>query len=182
MNPARRAIEAASAAFGVPISAIMGPCRKRRVSDARRAAMRLLHEREWSSTMIGRALGGLDHTSILHGLKRVGDMPPEWHAAYRKARDFMRPFAAPAWRIVYNRPIGPPLCPFRNKVNCGRPHAPPKPRPPSPDEVWAKCLGGSVTLAFTRRALNEIGGRGSTVAPIEKQSQPQRVQRATGLS
>lgn len=144
----REAIEAVSRAFEVPVAEIVGPLKTRRIAHSRWALFKILHERGWSLSAIGKALD-YDHTSVMHALKRIPDLSPEWHAAYEKAR--LSVGDRPGWRIVYNRPIGPPL-PSRNKVNCGRPNAP-VPRPPSPDELWMKLMGGRAFTSIKTTSL-----------------------------
>lgn len=47
-------------------------CRKRRISRPRQAAMYALHRRTlWSSPQIAKFLGLKDHTSVLHGIKKI---------------------------------------------------------------------------------------------------------------
>lgn len=152
--PHRKAVSAASRAFGVPEAEIIDSSRfPRPISRARWAVFALLRERGWSTMRIGHVLD-MDHTTVMNAYKNIPHLPPDWHAAYAKAREYMGKYTEPRFKIVYNRPIGPPRGPLRNKANCARPN---RPRPPSPDEIWAKLLGGHVTLSFTRRYSNNVG-------------------------
>lgn len=143
MNPARRAIESASQAFGIPVSAIMGPQRSRPICHARWAAMKLLREREWGLSDIGRGMG-LDHTSVLHALRRTAELPDNWRAAYAKAREIMGDYRPRPWKVVYARPIGPPEAPLEH-VERARPTNEPKPKPKTVthDDFWAAKMDGA---------------------------------------
>lgn len=57
-------------AHGLTPTAILSPTRLRAVSEARQEAMALMKKEGHSSTKIGLFLGGRDHTTILHGVKR----------------------------------------------------------------------------------------------------------------
>lgn len=48
---------------------LVGQCRKADVCRARQAAMSAAHDAGYSLKQIGNALGGRDHTTILHGIK-----------------------------------------------------------------------------------------------------------------
>jgi hypothetical protein len=65
---------ACAEAFGVGINEIVSPRKPRRISRARQAAMWLAHElTALSLPQIGRAIGGRDHTTILHGVRRADE-------------------------------------------------------------------------------------------------------------
>lgn len=71
--PARTVIEFVAQSHGLPVSALIGVCRRNAVAHPRQFAMyaiRLLCP-HLSLGMIGRALGGRDHTTILHGIRKV---------------------------------------------------------------------------------------------------------------
>ncbi len=51
--------------------------RVRLLAYPRFAVMRALYRMGWNTCAIGEALGGRDHTTILHGLKRFGSMPDD---------------------------------------------------------------------------------------------------------
>lgn len=58
--------------FGLSLSAMLGPCRSRRIARARQIAMFLVRElTPLSLPNIGRRFGGRDHTTILHGIRTV---------------------------------------------------------------------------------------------------------------
>ncbi|MBL4838136.1 MAG: hypothetical protein JKY34_11220 [Kordiimonadaceae bacterium] len=70
---ARKIIELVSAQCSLELSVLLSDTRTQRVSQVRWVAMYLLnHLLHMSSTEIGTALNR-DHTTILHGLKRVRD-------------------------------------------------------------------------------------------------------------
>lgn len=63
-------IEVAKAS-GTTVAELISPRRTRHISEARQAAMyRLSRETSMSIPQIGRRLGGRDHSSILHGIRR----------------------------------------------------------------------------------------------------------------
>lgn len=65
-------IDAVAAESGVPVEEIRGPSRKRAISQARQVAMFLGRELAGkSSSVIGRAVGRSDHTTTLHGQRRI---------------------------------------------------------------------------------------------------------------
>lgn len=137
MTPARRAVEAVAEAFDIPVSAILGPSRKRPVSFARFSIYVLLRERGWTTTQVADALG-VDHSSVIHGTKRAADMDETWHARHALARESLGSRPVIAWRIVYSHPIGPPVKPEEPK-----PVASAKPKPLTHDDVWAAKLAGA---------------------------------------
>lgn len=62
---------------------------------ARFALYKALRMRAWSTSMIGRAIGGRDHSTILHGLKRAEymmDRDPHFADAVRHLAE-MKPIA-----------------------------------------------------------------------------------------
>jgi chromosomal replication initiation ATPase DnaA len=66
----KRVLSVAASLFFVPASRLLDPSRHRDVCSARWIAAWLLHRRRWTSVKIGRLLG-LDHSTVLHGLRRV---------------------------------------------------------------------------------------------------------------
>jgi hypothetical protein len=54
----------------VPVSRLLRPGRHRDICCARWIASWLFHRRRWTTVKIGRYLG-LDHSTVLHGLRRV---------------------------------------------------------------------------------------------------------------
>lgn len=70
---AARAITVAAAIFHVvPSRRLLRPGRHRDICAARWIAAWVLHRRGWSTLKIGRFLG-LDHSTVLHGLRRVAN-------------------------------------------------------------------------------------------------------------
>lgn len=67
-----RILAAVADAFGVTPGDLYGPSRKRSCSWPRFAAMDLLYAQDgWSTVMVGKQLGGRDHTTVLTGIKRA---------------------------------------------------------------------------------------------------------------
>ena len=62
----------AASVFHVPASRLLQPGRHRDICSARWIASWLLHRRRWTTVKIGRYLG-LDHSTVLHGLRRVAN-------------------------------------------------------------------------------------------------------------
>lgn len=79
-----RIVTIVAASFHVRPNEIVGPGRNRGFTWARHAAVWLARNSLPASTpQIGRALGGRDHTTILHALKRVEQrraIDPVWRA------------------------------------------------------------------------------------------------------
>ena len=74
--PDRRAsikeiIAAVAAEYGVPASAIVGNSRLSVVTVPRQEAMRRAKEAGLTLAQIGRLMGGRDHTTVMHGIKRA---------------------------------------------------------------------------------------------------------------
>lgn len=68
----RDLIEAAAQDFNLsPADLLYGGSKKRLHVDARHVAMYLLRERGLSLPAAGRAMGGMDHTTVLHAIRRV---------------------------------------------------------------------------------------------------------------
>jgi chromosomal replication initiation ATPase DnaA len=63
-------LAAAAALFHVPPSRLLRPGRHRDLCCARWIAAWILRQHGWSTIKIGRFLG-LDHSTVLHGLRRV---------------------------------------------------------------------------------------------------------------
>src|SRR5689334_4954085 len=69
----KRVIAAAAALFHVtPPARLLRPGRHRDICSARWIAAWMLRRRNWSTLKIGRFLG-LDHSTVLHGLRRVAE-------------------------------------------------------------------------------------------------------------
>ena len=70
---AARAVAIAAATFHVvPARRLLSAGRHRDICAARWIASWLLHRRGWSTLKIGRYFG-LDHSTVLHGLRRIAD-------------------------------------------------------------------------------------------------------------
>jgi chromosomal replication initiation ATPase DnaA len=70
---AARVVAIAAALFHVvPSGRLLRPGRHRDICAARWIASWLLHRRGWSTLKIGRYFG-IDHSTVLHGLRRVAD-------------------------------------------------------------------------------------------------------------
>lgn len=70
---ARTVIEFVAASYGLPPAALTGDCRRSVVVRPRQFAMYAIRQLcpHLSLNLIGRALGGRDHTTILHGVQRI---------------------------------------------------------------------------------------------------------------
>ena len=67
-------VEAVSAHFNVPIDAIKGRKRDKKTAQARQVAMYLLREEsQLGLSVIGKILGGKDHTTVSHGCDRISN-------------------------------------------------------------------------------------------------------------
>lgn len=78
----RRVLEEAAAAFEVTVDELLGRSRGRQIVAARAAAAWVLNREGWSQPMIGRLLGGRDHTTIGNLLGRVEDLDELQAAAW----------------------------------------------------------------------------------------------------
>jgi chromosomal replication initiator protein len=68
-------IETVAAFYNMTVNVLTGQDRSKEIAWARQVAMYLLREETESSLpSIGEALGGRDHTTIMHGYKKVADM------------------------------------------------------------------------------------------------------------
>lgn len=68
-------IEAVAKNFGVPPQALIGTRRDRATTLARQTAMYLMHEiAGYRIADIGRGLGNRDHSTIIHGCRKVSEM------------------------------------------------------------------------------------------------------------
>lgn len=80
-TPRREVMEAAVKAVaekhGVTLEDIMGRSKRRHIAWARQEAMHELYALGWlSMPRIGQYLGGLDHTSVLYGIRRHKERTP----------------------------------------------------------------------------------------------------------
>jgi chromosomal replication initiator protein len=68
---ARQILSEVSQKRGIPVADIVGPWRRQDLVEARHeAAYRMRTETMMSFPLIGRAIGGRDHTTVLHGYRR----------------------------------------------------------------------------------------------------------------
>jgi chromosomal replication initiation ATPase DnaA len=56
--------------YGVTVHEITGPLRQKHIVPARHHAMAMLRDRGWSYPEIGAKLGGRDHSTVIHGIKK----------------------------------------------------------------------------------------------------------------
>lgn len=70
-SPMGRVMDAVAAKYRVSKRAILGPSRVRNVARARQIAMYLGRQLGLSLVEIARALGGRDHTTVMHGCERI---------------------------------------------------------------------------------------------------------------
>ena len=71
-------IEAVARHFDVEVAALRGRSRSQAIARPRQVAMYLIREETGASLpQIGAALGGRDHTTILYGCERIGDLVEE---------------------------------------------------------------------------------------------------------
>lgn len=90
-----RIVEFASVAFAVSEGALLGPTRSARASRARFAVAWVAHNAfGLSSTVIGRALGDRDHSTVLSSLRRAVEMRDE-DEEYRELTDRLLALVTP---------------------------------------------------------------------------------------
>lgn len=70
-TPLRHFVERAAKEAGVPVDVILGPSRRRPVSKPRQRAMADAWQAGWSSTQVGRAFGGRDHSTVMHAVSQM---------------------------------------------------------------------------------------------------------------
>lgn len=68
-SPARAVAADVAALAGIAVEDIFRPGRQRNVAHARQLVMFILRRAGFSAADIGRALGGLDHSTVLHGVR-----------------------------------------------------------------------------------------------------------------
>jgi chromosomal replication initiation ATPase DnaA len=83
--PLKDILETVATVTGVSVGDLCGPCRMRRLAWPRHLGFHLVKRTrpDLSLPQIGKAFGSRDHTTIMHGLKKVAllaDQPPfnEW--------------------------------------------------------------------------------------------------------
>lgn len=57
--------------YGLDHDAMVGPDRSRALAHPRQEAMRRAHLAGYSMPQIGKALGGRNHTTVLHGIRQA---------------------------------------------------------------------------------------------------------------
>lgn len=67
----RKFVAEVSKEYAIPANHILGPSRIAEVVEARQEVMRRAHAAGVSFSRIGRDLGGRDHTTIIHGVRRA---------------------------------------------------------------------------------------------------------------
>lgn len=84
-----RILAAVADAFGVTVGDLCSPSRRRPYSWPRFAAMDLLYAQPgWSTVMVGKQIGGRDHTTVLAGIKRAKGLRatfPDYRHRYEAA-------------------------------------------------------------------------------------------------
>lgn len=97
--PVGKIMRAVSKAAGIDLNQLRGPWRDRRFSWPRQVAMLMLYELrpDLSSGQIAFLLGDLDHTSVLHGVKRARERvhfgpsrSQVWYCAAKLALEAMK--------------------------------------------------------------------------------------------
>lgn len=85
---ASRIVLSVADCLGISGAAVTGQSRARLYVRARGVVAQILHERGWSSPMIGRVLGGRDHSTVLNLLDKfpVYCREEQVHAAYELYR------------------------------------------------------------------------------------------------
>lgn len=75
-NPTK-IVEVVSSHFNLKVSQIKGPKRKKHIAEARQVLMYVLRQDlGLSFDEIGEALGGRDHSTIIHGVEKIGALLP----------------------------------------------------------------------------------------------------------
>lgn len=80
---------------GIPEAQFKGPCRKKTLASARQAASWLAkqHVKGISFPLIGRHIGGRDHSTIMHAVRRAEmkrDMDPEFRSLLERIETRLR--------------------------------------------------------------------------------------------
>jgi len=92
--PSERILDAVANAEGLDIKDLLGHNRSSKVAIPRQLAMYLLRTyNEISLPQIGELLGGRDHTTIMYGIKKVGD------------DEKLRKRAERIWREIIQQPV-----------------------------------------------------------------------------
>jgi chromosomal replication initiator protein len=80
----KKIVQAVARRFGITTTAICGTCRREPIVTARQVAMYLCRELlpkgklyRNSYPAIGRIVGGKDHTTVLHGIRKIAGLLPQ---------------------------------------------------------------------------------------------------------
>ena len=77
--------------FGVSAGDITGKRRSREIALPRQVAMYICREMtDMSTTAIGQAFGGRDHTTVMHGCDRIGEAMESDFSFKKRIEDIMR--------------------------------------------------------------------------------------------
>ena len=72
----KRILRLVAAAWGVDMVSLCGQRRTRKVAQARQVAMYLLRTyTDLSLAAVGTMLGGRDHTTVIHGVRKISQDP-----------------------------------------------------------------------------------------------------------
>lgn len=86
----KQILEEVAHAYNFSIEEICGPSRNRPLVAARQMAMYLMRElTDYSFPEIAKALGNRDHTTVIHGWRKVGSQMGEKRAVYDQVTDLM---------------------------------------------------------------------------------------------
>ena len=87
--------------YEVPIDALVGPRRSRDIAVARQVAMYLARDlTEMSLPQIGQALGGRDHTTIMHGCDKISALFEKDDGMRRQILDIKKRLAGAGQRVL----------------------------------------------------------------------------------
>ncbi len=90
-TPLEQVLKAVSSGFNVPVDKILARDRSRDVATARQVVMYLLrNEENMSFPQIGEALGGRDHTTVMHACEKVSTLlerDARFRATFTKVHD-----------------------------------------------------------------------------------------------
>ncbi len=84
-------LEETAAYFALSVDELVSKSRSRPLTHARHIAMYLMRENTGLSLVkIGEIFGGRDHTTVLHGIKKVEDEMRARDATFRQVQDLTR--------------------------------------------------------------------------------------------
>ena len=122
MTPATRsAIDAVSAAFGIPADRVLAPSRERIEARTRWAALAILAAAGYSLSHIGREFG-MDHTSVMNAVTKARTLDPAWRAKLAEAAKAaaIPPVAKPTTPAHYEKFVDGAPTPSNNKAVADR--------------------------------------------------------------